>query len=337
MTSSRDGDASASLPVALVVGRGPWGDAVASLLADRVTAVPDQVDVGEAVSRLIGEPRPAVAVITDADPGDQVLIACLATGVPVVDVHRSIASVDRAREAMKAGTLVVASGWAGSVAALVVAAGERELGGGPADHVDVDVLLAAGDTAGAAWWRRFSGLHRSFMVYDQGQRRLVRGLGEPKTVRLGDHTRRARRIASLEQETLVETGHAASAAVRVAFARGATNFWLALLVGSGAWRFVPSGLRGRVLRPGTGPAGHRLTVTAALPGGVLHARIADPRGLAHLVAASAATQVGRLLDPGRTVPPGLGHPEQSDDPAADVEALRRTGVTVDLEVTPAPN
>lgn len=339
--------AASDVSVVMVVGRGPWGDAVAALLPEQsvpgrsvggqANVEPVQVDQAEAMVRVGSEPRPAVAVITDADPGDRVLVACLAAGVPVVDVHRSIASLDRAREAMRAGTLVAASGWAGGVAALVAAAGERELGGDVAAHVEVDALLAPGDTAGSAWWRRFSGLHRSFMVYDRGQRRLVRGLGEPKKVEFEGVARRARRIASPDQETLVETGHADSAAVRIAFARRVTNLWLALLVGSGAWRFVPQALRSLVLRPGPGESGHRVHVTAALPGGVLQARIHDARGLAHLVAAAASVQVARLLDPARAVPAGLTHPEETDDPTADLAALRRAGVEVGLEVTPAPS
>lgn len=331
MISHRAGDADSSLPVVLVVGVGPWADATASLLREQGIASASQVDAGQAVARVGEEPRPAVAVIADADPGDQVLIACLATEIPVVDLHRSIASVDRARDAMRAGTLVAASGWAAGVAALVVAAGERDLGGGPAEHVEVAALLALGDDAGDAWWRRFTGLHRSFMVYDRGQRRLVRGLGEPRTVVLDGVARRARRIASLEQETLVESGHAGSAAVRVAFSRRATNVWLALLVGSGAWRFVPTALRRAVLHPGRGASGHHVAVTAALPGGLLQVRVADARGLAHLVAAGACAQVVRLLDPARAVAPGVSHPEESDDPAADLEVLRRVGVRVELE------
>lgn len=324
----------------LVVGTGPWGDAVAALLSEhavlseRVGAGVELVEVDRVPQRMTASPRPDVAVITDADPGDLALVSCLAAGVPVVDVHRSMASVDRARDAMRAGTLVAAPGWAGSVAGLVVAAAERRPGAPeePAEHVDVDVLLDAGDSASDAWWRRFSGLHRSFMVYDRGQRRLVRGLGEPKVVTFGQLRRRARRIASPEQETLVETGHASSAAVRVAFARVSTNVWLALLVGSGAWRFLPVAVRRVILRPRPGGAPHQIDVTALTPEAVVRARVVDPRGRAHLVAASAAVQVERLLDPGRTVPEGVSHPEESDDPEADLARLRALGVTVDVEV-----
>lgn len=335
-TSSSVDDA-ATGPVVLVVGLGPWGDAVTSVVREQAIATSVQVGV-DAVAAALSAGRlgdgtaPGVAVITDADPGDRALIACLAADVPVVDVHRSIASVDRARAAMRTGTLVAASGWAGSIAALAVAAGERQLDGGPAEHVEVDVLLGPGDTAGDAWWRRFAGLHRSFMVYDRGQRRLVRGLAEPKTVGFAQVRRRARRFASPEQETLVETGHAGAVVERVAFTNTSTNVWLALLVGSGAWRFLPLGWRCRILRPGPGVGAHEIRVTAVHAEGVVHAGVTDPHGLAHLTAASAAAQVARILDPARVVPAGVSHPDESDDPAADLEVVRRAGVQVALTV-----
>lgn len=333
----------------MVVGRGPWGDATATMLTEHAIATPDRVDVREAVARVGVEPRPAVAVVTDADPDDRVLVACLASGVPVVDVHRSIAAVDRARTAMRAGTLVAASGWGGGAAAVVVAAACQEVGGPPADHVEVAAQLAPGDRAGDAWWRRFAGLHRSFMVYEGGQRRLVRGLGEPRAVDFAHGRRRARRVASPEQETLVETGASRSAAVRVAFAEGRTNVWLALLVGSGAWRFLPAAWRARILRPRTGQrsGGHEVDVVVAHAQGVVLARIVAAHGLAHLVAAGACVQVGRLLrtpaDDDAATPPvdvltsqRVSHPEESDDPCADLATLRALGIQVDLEVRRSP-
>ncbi|GGD28497.1 hypothetical protein [Nocardioides daphniae] len=319
----------------VVVGDGPWAAATVEELAGLADAVP--VTSGEVEPAL--DRGADVVVLTGPDPGDRTLLACAERGLPVVDVHRSIASLDRAGELLAdhAGArLVAADGWAGGVAALVAVGLARpeesvDLG---SDHVEVDVLLDAGDEASDAWWERFAGLHRTFAVYDRGERRLVRGLDEAKLVRFAAGTRRARRVASPEQETLVENGHAGSVAVRVAFARRATDLWLALGVGSGAWRFLPRRWRRAALRPvrAVPAAGHEIWVTRVGESAAARVRVHDPRGRAHLVGASAATQVARLLDPTREpVPAGVSVPEQAPDLARDLDELRRRGVTFDVE------
>ncbi|QCX28131.1 hypothetical protein [Nocardioides jishulii] len=337
----------AEAPRVLVVGAGPWAEATLAALDERRTDGAGAVAVSSAVAvasdafaAVLEERSPAVVVVTEADPGDQVLRACAERGVPVVDVHRSIASLDRARDLLEArpgARLVAADGWAGDVAAMAAVGLALPDDGGSREqeHVDIDVLLDAGDRAPDSWWDRFVGLHRSFAVYDRGQRRLVRGLGEPKPVPFTAGMRRARRIASPEQETLVEGGHAGSVALRVAFARRSTDLWLAVLVGSGAWRFLPASWRRAVLEPARAepPAPHEIWVTRLAERSAVRVRVHDPLGRAHLVGASAATQVCRLLDPSREpVPEGVSAPEQAPDLSRDLDELRRRGVTFDVEV-----
>lgn len=331
--------------VRVVGADAPWGRAVVQVLTEqrpevRIEELPATVDPCAEVS--LGA-LPDVVVLACDDPGATALASCLERGVAVVDLAWSLADVDVAGDRIATyddpARVLAPVGWAGSAGAIVLAAAvaTRAGQGARALHVDVDVLLTAGDRADDWWWRRFANLHRTFVVWDRGGRRLARGLGEPKTVRFSDgRARRARRIDSPEQDTIVEAGLADSASVRVAFERRGTDLWLAALIGSGAWRFLPASWRRAVLEPRrtSTPAPHELVVTAAYPDRVLQAKVVDPAGRAHLVAACAVTQVVRLLDGDdpleRAARRGVAHPESAPDVARDLALLRTLGVVVEV-------
>ena len=344
-------DQHASRQVAVVGGDGVWGSEVVEVLREhltevRVAVVPDHVD---ALAQWLEQGRrPDGVVLACEDPDAGLLSLCLRRGLAVVDLAWSLADVDVAQDLMGAhpdpsgvlAPVLAPVGWAGSVAAIALASAVAPLAGGErAAHVDVDVLLAAGDRADDWWWRRFADLHRTFAVWDRGGRRLARGLGEPKAVRFSDGRRRiARRIDSPEQDTTVEAQLTGSLAVRVAFEHRSTGLLLALSVGSGAWRFLPASWRRAVLEPRrtSSPAPHEIVVTAAYPSVVVRASIVDDRGRSHLVAAGALTQVARLVQ-GRSAGAGIDprrvlHPEGFPDVARDLALLREAGVVVEAEV-----
>lgn len=319
----------------------------ASLLADELpTARWLALEVGDVdpLTGLSPDEAPDVLVMATHDPGDRVLRAALGRGIPVLDLTRSLDRIDDARDLLaEAGDpirFVAASGWmAGAAAATVAAHVQPEA---PAEQVEIDILMVVADALGPESATRFVDTHKSFAIWIGGRPRLVRGLAGPRRFRFsGDRIVRTRLVSSPEQETLIARGLTSGVTVRLAVAEAATNAGFSLLVGTKIWSCLPKAARRRMLQrltTGQGEHPHEFWVSIVRPAGgdhrVAQVCVIDPRGQRHLAAASAVSQVERLLGwEGRVEPPlGVSLPEVAPDAARDVEAMAEMGVRFDVSL-----
>ncbi|WP_162598800.1 hypothetical protein [Nocardioides gilvus] len=285
---------------------------------------------------------PDVLVMATLDPDDHVLRAAARRGIPVLDLTRSLDRIDDAREVLadvdELIRFVAASGWMAGAAAVTVAAHVRP--DEPAEQVEIDILMVVADALGPETATRFVDAHKSFAIWIEGRPRLVRGLAGPRRFRFsGDRIVRTRLVSSPEQETLVAHRLSNGVTVRLAVAEVATHVGFSVLVGTKIWSCLPRATRRRMLQrltTGQGEHPHEFWVSIVRPAGgdhrVAQIRVVDPHGQRHLAAASAVSQVERLLGwNGRAVPPvGVSLPESAPDAVRDVEAMAQMGVRFDV-------
>ncbi len=282
-----------------------------------------------AASPLASGSLDAVLVLS-GDPQLTLLGGALERGVPVVDASEQVLAVDPVLDLVAASgaqvPVVLPVGWAASAVAVAATSllGEDE----PYDHLTLHGLIRHDDRVGPAAAASLADLHRSMAVWQGGQRRLARGFAEPRSVAFDAGRFRARRLSSGEQDTLYEAKVAMGVAVRMAYDDRPRATGLALLVGTGAWTFLPRRLRAGLLHvPAAAGAPHEVRVSAYRGDVVRHLTVRDPAGRAHLAAASLVGQVERVLELGRARPrAGVSYPEQAIDLARDVESMRELGV-----------
>lgn len=332
-------------PEARIVVAGHDAEKAGLLAAELPYARPWAFEVADAdpLSGLAPEELPDVLVMATHDPDDHVLRAALRRGVPVLDLTRSLDRIDDAREILEGVDdpirFVAASGWMAGAAAVTVAAHVQP--DAPAEQVEIDILMVVADALGLQAATRFVDAHKSFAIWIGGRARLVRGLAGPRRFRFsGDRIVRTRLVSSPEQETLVAQGLSSGVTVRLAVAEPGTHVGFSLLVGTKIWSCLPRATRRRVLQrrltTGQGEHPHEFWISVVRPAGgdhrVVQVCVVDPRGQRHLTAASAVSQVERLLGwQGRQLPPvGVSLPESAPDAVRDVEAMAQMGVLFDV-------
>ncbi|MCL8016260.1 hypothetical protein [Streptomyces sp. AS02] len=278
------------------------------------------------------DPLPDAVLVALNDHNDRLLHSAARRGIPLIDIARWLVRIEDAhrtlaREAVTA-PVVLASGWMASAAPVTAAAYGW---GAPADHVDIDILLSLKDKTGPDSATGFVDVHLPFELWEQGETRTVRGVSEPRTVTFSNgRTRSCRLFSSPEQATLVTAGHARGVSVRMAFDNRPTNSAFTALVNSGLWARLSRERRFGILHnPGAKDgAPHEFVVTIKNGLAIRRILVKDPEGQAHLTAASAVTQLERVLGlNGRDRPnPGISFPEDAKDVMVDVAAMESMGV-----------
>lgn len=292
------------------------------------------IDIGDPDPLAALPERPDAILVAVNDRADRLLLSAARRGIAIVDIARWQARIDDAHRQLAGmaltAPLILSSGWMAGAAAIVAAAGRQDAT--PAAHIDIDIYYAAKDKAGPDSVAGFIDIHRPFTIHEAGVPRTVRGLSHPKAMRFSDGRRVKTRLFSCpDQASLVDSGVARGVAVRMAFDDAVTTGALALLARSGLWSLLPAATRRSLLyNPGPGAAHEFVVDVVEQDGGRRRTRVRDPLGQTHLTAASAASQVERVLglNARAPVPPGIGYPEQAADLAADIAALGTMGVEI---------
>jgi hypothetical protein len=317
----------------LLAGRHPEQ---ARALAASIGASTVTIDVGAEHPLASLPQRPAAVLAAVSDPDDHLLVDAMRNGIPIADInragHASIldVAVTAARERPAAAVLLSGS-WMAGVSALMAAAAVRELGG--AERLDISVLVSSDDRVGPDSWGFSDRLAWPYYAMRQGRRQPAHPLTGVRRVRCADFGERpAALVGTLEQTTLPITLGVPTVETRMALQSVAALYGLIGLKRSGALRALahPALRRTRAAllqRPGTGDfAG--ITVTARDLARSVTVDLLDTRGQSHLSAIGAVRAAERVLGPG--LPAGISFPEQSADPEADIDLLRRADVVVRL-------
>jgi saccharopine dehydrogenase-like NADP-dependent oxidoreductase len=304
----------------------------AQALADRLpSAAAVKIDVMEDDPlAALTEPVDGIVVAVN-DHRDRLLAAAIARAIPLVDIARWTARIDDALAMAKdncRSPVVLASGWmAGAVATVTAASVQGQI----ADQVDIDILFGMADKAGPDSVVGFVNMHQPFGIREHGQFRMVRSLTDGRTRRfpLGQSAK-VRRFSTPDQQTLITSGIAKGAAMRMAFDSAAMMTAFTAMVRSGLWGLLPVGVREKLLHnPGNGDA-HQVVISAMLPDRRVGIAMTDKLGQTHMTAAGAVSQAERLLGlRGRMVPrSGVSYPEMAQDVVLEPAALRDMGVEV---------
>jgi hypothetical protein len=319
----------------------------AGALAVSIGASTVAIDVGAERPLASLPERPAAVLAAVSDPHDHLLVDAMRRGIPVADINRagpaSILDVAVAAARDRPAAAVLLSGsWLAGLSALMAAAVVGELGA--AERVDISVLASSDDRVGPDSWGFSDRLAWPYYAMRDGRRHPAHPLTGLRQVHCADGVERpAVLVGTLEQTTLPLTLGVPTVQTRMALQSAAALYGLVGLKRSGALRALARpGLRrvraALLQRPGSGDfAG--LTVTAVGSTRSVSVDLLDPRGQAHLSAVGAACAAERVLAPG--LPAGISFPEQSAQPAADLEMLRQAGVVVRLtgfakDVPPSP-
>lgn len=280
---------------------------------------------------LAGLPKPPAAIVVAVnDHHDRLLLAAARRGIALVDIARWRERMDDARRLLESAEapVVLASGWMAGAAAVVAAAFRDPAR--PADRVDIDILFDLADKAGPDSIAGFMDIQEPFTVWEAGVPRTAKSLSEGRVARFSDRSARCLRFDSPDQQTLVQSGHARGAATRMTFGGAAMTATFAVLVRSGLWGLLPRAARAALLyNPGKG-APHEFVVTLDEAAGAKRIVVRDGLGQTHMTAAGAAAQAERMLGLNGRAPVarGVSYPEQADDLAADIAALRAMGVEI---------
>lgn len=337
-------------PIVVVGGRGVVGTHLLSLLARQrpdLTVSPTSRSArpadaeGRSVLRVdLADPEPfdfearAVVVMVN-DAADRVLRACLAGGVPFVDVTRytprMIDAIDLATTMAATSPVVLASGWMGGVLPLAMRLVADEV-------VDPHRLVGSivydlADEAGPDSVEFMDRMDASFHVTVDGQARPTRPLSSAGTALIGGRRRRMLHLDTPEQYTVPRTLGTGSVITRIGFSSEAATAALRALGGVGFFRLARSdrfqpmrrallyspgqGGTAEVRIDGWGSRGHRAL------------QVTDPRGQSHLTAAGALVALDLALARSASIPgPSVIFPEQAADPIGCLDLLRACGVEV---------
>ncbi|MER7761777.1 saccharopine dehydrogenase [Streptomyces sp. NPDC097619] len=283
-------------------------------------------------------PEPFAAAVSAVvscvnDPGDRVLRAAVAAGVPYVDITRWTARVQRAATVAAllrpTAPVLLSSAWMGGVSTLVAASLADRLGG--ADRVETAVRWDMADRSGADSVEFMDRLGLDFEVVEDGRRRLVGPLSGARTVRIGADPTTVARLDTPEQYTLPLTLGTTTAATRIGFSSAAATRGLLALRRTGFFRWA-GGARWTPARrallhsPGSGGTA-RFRVDLAHGPRTAAVTVSDGLGQCHLTAVGALLGLRRVLGADGADPvPGVSFPELTPRPAAVPEALAALGV-----------
>lgn len=274
------------------------------------------------------------------DPHDTVLDAVLAAGVPLVEISRGTARTAHAAARIALATprapVLLASGWMAGLSARVAAVLSAQLGG--AEEVDISVRYAMNDAAGADSVDTMDRLWVPFEVMQDGARRMVMPLSDPRTVEVAGHQTWVYRLDTPEQWSLPLTLGLTSCSLRLGFESRAMSWSFAALRRLGLFWMLRGerfrGLRHALLRPAGAEtrAGAETGVRVEARShraGVRAVSLLDPAGQAHLTAVGALLGLREVLRP--DAPHGLRFPEQASTDHRLLEELPRLGVQVRRE------
>lgn len=327
----------ANLPL-LLGGRNP--DKGRALCAELGAASAVHVDV-EADDPLSGLSEPPALVVTAVnDPDDRVLLAAVRAGIPVVDIARWTARVQRAVLRLSAEELrapvVLASSWMGGLVSIAASAGAARAA--PVERVEIDICYALADRSGSDSVEYVDRLAVPFETTEGGRERLCYPLTDGRRVEFpGGRKASTYRLDTPEQATLPCFLGAATVATRIGYDSPAVAWMLVALKRSGVLRLLQrdrfTSLR-RALLSGSGD-GDRATFVVAVQGkpGSTRVEVVDPQGQAHLTAIGAvvAAEHALGLDGGARPAARVWFPEQFPDPAAALATARALGVEVTIQ------
>jgi hypothetical protein len=345
----------ADAPVVLVGGTGVVGACLSELLqaaepslpiaitsrdrdrASRAAAtrglLPLGVDLGGAAP-IACAARAVVALVND--PQDRLFDACVASGVPYVDVTRYTprlaAVLDRLAARPSRSPVILSSGWMGGIVPIVARALVDEAQG-PAT-IETSILYDLEDRAGPDSVEFLDRMNVAFTRTVSGAPHEIRPLGCGGKVEIAGRWRGMLDLDTPEQFTLPRLLPVKTASTRIGFSSGLATCALYLLgrvrvfdlLSGDRWK----NLR-RALLHSNGKGGvARIRIDVSGPCGRLSAAITDPRGQAHLTAVSAYLALRRALGMGGPAPTGVFLPEQTEDATSALFAMRRAGVTVEI-------
>lgn len=346
-------------PVLIAGGYGLVGAQVAELLRARHPDLPIVLGgrrpetaagiaerLGADVTRLdvmaddpLGELAPSAVIAAVNDPDDRLLMAAVHAGVPYVDITRWTSLVRRAAlrlvTADVRAPVMLSSGWMGGVASL--AAGRLAETVGPAASIEVSILYALADRAGADSFDFVDRMAEPFEVTVGGVARTVHAVTDGRRVAFdGAGQARVYRIDTPEQATLPLTTGARTVETRIGYDSALATWSLRAMRTTGVLRALSSprlaGLRRSLLHSSGDGGVARLSIDVDGAGGRASAQISDPEGQSHLTAVGATIAFERAtgLDALGPEPAGARFPEQHPDLAAALDVLRAHGVTVSL-------
>ncbi len=342
--------------VLLMGGYGVVGTQVATLLAERQPQLrlllagrskeaaiacaanfPNAVGIGldlNSPDPLAFVAPPTLVVGIANDPKDALLRACLARGVPYLDITRWTSRLHDAIFAVGSATpkapTVFASSWMAGAPGLVALHLARQTPG--LTRIELDILYAVKDRAGPNSVEYADQLGQSFRVWENGRWTKVRALSGQQKVAFSRGNFTARRFATPDLEILQQLTAAHSIKVRVAYDDEAASSLMALLVGSGIWRFL-GGTRFEAVRrsllynPGLGAA-HEVRVT--VDGSQRRTCVLyDPLGQTHMTAVATVVQIERLLDPLLAPAPGIHFAETHANVERAIDDMRSMGISIE--------
>ncbi|MFE3059435.1 saccharopine dehydrogenase [Nocardia sp. NPDC059239] len=285
--------------------------------------------------------RAVVSVVND--PDDRVLRAAIIGGLPLVDITRWTARLQRAATVAAllnpVAPVLLSSAWMGGVTSLVTAHLAADLGG--ADVVDVAIRWDMQDRAGADSVEFMDRLGLDYEAVQDGRRHTIMPLTDVRRVWIGDDLTRVARIDTPEQFTLPLTLGTTTATTRIGFSSAASTSALLAAKRLGFFRWgrgdrFTNARRALLYAPGEGGIA-RLRIDVTHEDLTHSAVVNDPAGQAHLTAVGAFLGVRRVLGlDGAPAVQGVRFPEQTPVPSDVPAALAAYGVEVQIDtVSPA--
>ncbi|MFQ5417409.1 MAG: saccharopine dehydrogenase [Myxococcota bacterium] len=322
----------------LLAGRSP--EKGATLAEELGTAGTVRVDAG-AGNPLSALSKPPALVLTAAnDPEDRVLLAAVRAGIPVVDITRWTARVQRSVlrlscEEIRA-PVVLASSWMGGLASITASAGAARIA--PVERIEIDICYAQADQSGSDSVAYVDRLAIPFETTQDGRERLSYPLTDGRVVRFpGGRKASTYRLDTPEQATLPCFLGASTVATRIGYDSPAASWMLVALKRSGILRvlqrdrFTPWR---RALLHSSGD-GDRATFVVSVEGksGSVRVEVVDPKGQAHLTAVGAVVAAERALglDGGAPAAARAWFPEQFPDPEGALATAHTLGVEVVIQ------
>lgn len=280
---------------------------------------------------------PDAIIVSVNDTHDYLLRQAIHRRIPILDIARWHERVEDAKQVYQEENgncpVILASGWVASVPS-IIAKSYKETST-PLENIDIDILLSLKDKTGPDSVTSFVDAHLPFNIWEQNQKKEVKGFSSPKSVNFSQRrTFTTHRMRCPEQATLIESGVAEGVSVRIAFDSQMMNRTFACLIRSGVWGILSHKTRKSILHnnKNTNDAVHEIIVTIKEKGNIERTKISilDQIGQSHLTAVSAVNQLERLIGlKGRIQPNvGISFPEQASDVQMDLTAIQDMGVTI---------
>jgi saccharopine dehydrogenase-like NADP-dependent oxidoreductase len=278
---------------------------------------------------------PDAIIVSVNDTHDHLLRQAIQRRIPILDIARWHERVEAAKQVYKDedgnSPVILASGWVASVPSIVAKAHQITLE--PFQNIDIDILLSLKDKTGPDSVTSFVDAHLPFHIWENGQKKEVKGFSSSKSVHFSDkRTFTTHRMRCPEQATLVESGVTQGASVRIAFDSQIMNRTFACLICTGLWGHLSRKTRKSILHnsKNTNDALHEIIVSIKEKGRMIKISVIDQVGQSHLTAISAVSQLERLLGlQGRIQPQhGVTFPEQARDVQMDLMAIQDMGISI---------